>query len=191
MSKITSEISRIVEQACKLEDNIFGYSAWSHHIVNVVEFSKLLADKLNADEEVVELAALLHDYASVLDKKLYPEHHLHGSRLARELLEKYDYAEEKIVKIEHAILTHRGSKNIKRETMEAEILASADAMAHFSNIDSLLYLAYKSKNMDVDEGRNFLLGKLERSFNKILPEAKEIVLPLYDAAKILFSKLAV
>jgi uncharacterized protein len=182
---IVSEIADLVEDACKKDTNFFGYTAWTEHIINVVKYAKILAGQMNADEEVVELAALLHDFASVSNKEWYPEHHIHGANLAREILAKYEYPEEKITIIEHAILSHRGSKTIKRASVEADILASADAMAHFDNIPSLFRLAYKVRDMDVTEAKSFILGKLERSYAKLLPEAKRIVLPQYEAAKLL------
>jgi uncharacterized protein len=187
-NKLIQEISNLVENTCKKDTNFFGITAWTEHILEVVKYAKILAKQLKADEEVVELAALLHDFASVSNKDWYPEHHINGARLAREILESYQYPEEKIKMVEHAILTHRGSKTIKRETVEAEILASADSMAHFDNIPSLFRLAYKVKNMEVAEAKVFILGKLERSYAKLLPEAKLVVLPQYEAAKLLIHK---
>jgi putative nucleotidyltransferase with HDIG domain len=184
---IVSDVTKLVENACKKDTNYFGYTAWSEHIINVVKYAKVLAHQMKADAEVVELAALLHDYASVSNYAWYPEHHVHGARLAREILEKYNYPDVKIRLIEACIISHRGSKTIKRESVEAEILASADAMAHFDNLNSLFYLAYKTKGLSVDEANLFILGKLERSWNKLIPEAKKIVKPQYDAAKLLLN----
>jgi len=42
--------------------------------------------------------------------------------------------------------------------------------------------------METGEGREFVMKKLARSWKKLLPEAKEIVLPLYEAAKKLFGE---
>jgi HD superfamily phosphodiesterase len=187
MNSLISNIETIVEKACRSKKNTFGYSAWTHHIAKVVTFSKQLADMMHADSEVVELAALLHDYASIINKDFYQDHHVHGAHLAQQLLEKYNYPQEKIEQIEHCILSHRASKNIKRETIEAEIIASADAMAHFTNIPSLFSLAYTVKGLETEEGKVFVMEKLERSWKKLLPEAKEIIKPQYRAAKMLFN----
>ncbi len=83
---IISKISNLVETACKAKTNIFGYGIWSHHIVLVVKFSKILAEKLNADLQVVEIAALLHDYASIKNKDYYKDHHIHGAKEAETIL---------------------------------------------------------------------------------------------------------
>ena len=83
MSQMTSTVSSIVEGACKKETNKYGYGIWSHHIVLVVKYGKLLAQKLEADPEIVEIAALLHDYASIKEESLTSEHHLHSASRGR------------------------------------------------------------------------------------------------------------
>ena len=55
----------------------------------------------------------------------------------------------KIEKVKHCIHAHRGSKPIKRETVETDCVASADAMAHLDNIPSLLYFAFVRLKMNV------------------------------------------
>ncbi len=42
----TQQIRAIVEEACKKETNIFGYGIWTHHIVYVVQYGRLLAEQL-------------------------------------------------------------------------------------------------------------------------------------------------
>lgn len=181
---ITSKISKIVNSACAKRTNYFGYGSWSHHIVSVVKYGKLLAKKLHADREVVELAALLHDYASVSNIKLYPKHHLYGSRLAKDLLSKYHYPPLRIKKIQHCIETHRASRRLKPKTLEAKIVANADHLAHFDNVNSLLYLAYKNHGLGIDEGTAWVLNKLEKGWKKLtLPAARKIILPKYRSIK--------
>lgn len=174
-------------RTCKKDSNIYGYSAWSHHIESVVKFALILADKLEADKEILEIAALLHDIGSVTNKDWYEEHHIHGARIAQEILEKYSYPEEKIKSVKECIIAHRGSRDIKRLSLEAQILASADAMSHFENVDSLMHLAYAVHKLEVDEGREFVLGKLARSWKKLMPEAKDILYDKYEAIKKTFT----
>jgi len=181
------EIYKLVEEAARKESNHFGVGAWTHHILSVVKYGKLLAEKLDADAEVVELAALLHDYSGIVDFKYYKEHHIHSARMAREVLEGFNYNEEKIKAVEHCILTHRGSVEYKRESLEAEIVASADALAHFDNFHSLLHLAFVEHRMNIDEGTSWALAKLERSWGKLMPEAKEIIEDKYKKIKEIFA----
>jgi uncharacterized protein len=85
------EIRSIVESACKSDDNVFGYGIWTHHIVSVVDNALLLANKLGSDKEIVELSSLLHDYASIINKDFYEEHHIYGGKEAERLLKKFYY----------------------------------------------------------------------------------------------------
>ncbi|TES95950.1 HD domain-containing protein [Patescibacteria group bacterium] len=188
MKMITKKIEKLVQDTCRKETNQFGFRAWSHHIASVVKYTKLLAKKLGADQEITEIAALLHDYASVSNKDWYENHHIHGARLAEGVLKQYDYPPEKIEKVKHCIFAHRGSKKIKRETIESEIVASADSMSHFDNIPALLELAYTVKKMKTDEGAEWVLNKIERSWKKLMPEAKKMMRKKYEAIKMVLGK---
>jgi uncharacterized protein len=169
------EISKLVEDACARDTNKFGYGIWSHHIVYVVKYAKQLAAILGAEDEVVEIAALLHDYAGIKDSSLEEEHHIHGAIEAERILREYGYSREKIGKVKQCIMSHRGSVLSERKSPEAECIASADAMAHITQAASLLYLAYAKHCMAIDEGKAWVLSKLERSWNKLCPEAREII----------------
>src|SRR5438105_5889675 len=109
MASFTQQIRAIVEEACKRETNIFGYGIWTHHILYVIEYGKLLAEQLGANEEIVEIAALLHDYASIKDESLYRDHHLHSPLEAERILRKLCYPEEKIQAVKQCIAYHRAS----------------------------------------------------------------------------------
>ena len=61
-------------------------------------------------------------------------------------------------------------------------------MAHFYSVPSLLQMVYVEKHMEIDEGAEFVLHKLDRSYNKLSPRGKEIILPQYEAAKVLLIK---
>jgi uncharacterized protein len=181
--RIILEVEKLVRKTCGKKSNPFGESAMKFHIDSVVKYARMLAKKLRVDEEVVTIAAYLHDFASISDKDLYAEHHIHGARLATKILKKYHYPKEKIEAVKHCILTHRASRAIPRKTAEAKIVASADAMAHFDRLNGLFYVAFITFKMGVDEGTRWVLGKLERNYKKLLPEGKKMVKNKYEAIK--------
>jgi len=185
--EIINEVRKIVEEQCKSKENIYGYGAWKHHINIVVKYSKILAKKMGGDIEIVELAALLHDYASVKDYDLYKDHHIHSSNLANKILSELEYPSEKIEQVKKCIYSHRASMNIRRNTIEEICVSSADAMAHIDQIPSLLHLAYVSKGMDIDEGAKWVCEKIERSWEKLCDEAKEIIKDKYCSSKIILN----
>lgn len=186
-SVLTGEIAQIVEKACRESTNCFGYSLWTHHILLVVKYAKLMAGKLPADEEIAEIAALLHDYASVKDPSLYEDHHIHGAELAEKILRQRNCPLDRIERVKLCILSHRGSKPLKKLTKEAICVADADSMAHFDSISSLFYLAFCRHKMNIDEANDWIRQKLERSWNKLSPEAKDIIKDKYKASRLLLS----
>ena len=156
-------------------------------IVFVVKYGKRLAEKYSADSEVVEIAALLHDYAGIKDERLAENHHLHSALEAEKILKSLDYPEEKIIAVKDCIMTHRASINLKAQSVEAICLASADAMAHIDQIPSLLYLTYVQHQKNIDEGIAWVKEKIERSWKKLCPEAKAMIKDKYVAAKTLLN----
>ena len=175
------KIKEIVKNECE-KDNW----SWDYHMVSVVNYANQLAEKLGADKEIVEVSAWLHDITRL---KGDPEnHHISGPIEAEKILKQLNYPQDKIEKVKHCIHAHRGSQSIKRKTIEAECVASADAMAHFDNVPALLYVAYVKKQMTIEEGKNWVGNKLERSWKKLIPEAKEIVLPKYESVKLLLGE---
>lgn len=186
--KIRNEVREIVKKACYARDNKFTSSVWQYHILSVVEHSLILGRKFKADLEILELSALLHDYASLIDFKLYEHHHLHGARLADEILSKLGYPRDKIKHIQECIVSHRGSVRIKKKSIEAEILASADAMAHISELADMFYLTFGVHKYKTKEGTKWLENKLQRSWQKIIPEGKRMIKEDYQIAMKIIKK---
>lgn len=176
------EIERIVEAACAGETNVFGYGIWTHHIIQVARNGKRLAPLFEADAEIVEIAALLHDYASVKDEALYEEHHLHGPIEAEKILTRLAYPRERIEAVKHAIAAHRASVHVERRSPEAVCLANADAMTHIEQVPSLIHLVFVQHGMGIDEGAAWVRAKLQRSWNKLSPEVQALVQDKYEAA---------
>lgn len=178
-------IQKHIEELSGKDENKFGMNAYHYHFVPVVKNAVKLAEKINADREIVEIAAWLHDVGSILGD--YENHHVSGAEYAGEYLRKLNYPEEKIKQVQHCILTHRSSKKIKRDTIEAECIASADAMAHIDEFISLFYLALVVHKLGVFDAKKFVKKKLQNGWDKLVPEAKEIVKDKYKAAMLLIN----
>lgn len=159
--------------------NKFGIGVY-YHIESVVKNAKILAQKFGADEEVVIIAAWLHDIASITDYSLYEMHHIHGASIAEDILKQFDYEQEKINKVKECILNHRGSVSNDKLTIEEKCVADADAISHFDSIPSLLYLAYVNKHMNIKDGKNFVIEKLKRSYSKLSETSKEFYKDKYN-----------
>lgn len=180
---VEEKMYKEVKNRCKKQTNAYGVGAWDHHIKVVYELAKKYASEYGADKEIVSIAALLHDIASVTDISYAEDHHIIGADIAEELLRKENYPKEKIDLIKKCILNHRGSKLHKKTTPEEICIADSDAMAHFYSIPSLLSMVYKEKGLSIDEGSKFVMDKLERSYNKMSSKGKKLVQGQYEAAK--------
>ena len=182
---IINELKKEIYSRAIKPENKFGIGCY-YHIEAVVENAKILADKFGANKEIVTIAAWLHDIASITDYSLYEMHHIYGAEIAEKLLTKFNYEQDKIDLVKECIKNHRGSINNEKLTLEERCVADADAISHFDNIPSLLYLAYVNKNMGIEEGKDFVKNKLERSYNKLSDESKNYYLEKYrNAMKIL------
>lgn len=176
---IVEEVRKHVYEKYHEDERDDGMNLYDIHVKYVVEYAKQLAKKLYADIEIVEISALLHDIGRLNSTK--ENHHIIGAQYAEEYLQTLGYPIEKIKRVKHCIFAHRGSLSIPRETIEAECVASADAMAHFRNISDMFYFVYHDLKESSEKGKQMVKDKFERSFNKMIPEGKEIVRDKYEA----------
>ena len=186
MKSIVALTREYVYRESKKNTNKFGMNAYDHHFKSVVKYARILAKECHADTEVVLVAAWLHDIGSI--EGYYEDHHIQGQRFAEEFLKKQSYPQEKIDRVKHCIYAHRGSKTIKRETIEAQCVCDADSMSHFNTIDSLFYLAIKIHNLEAEAANTFVKDKLARSYRKLSPTGKRIIAGKYLAAMELLTK---
>lgn len=189
MQKVINEVYDELKKRCMNPSNAYGIGAWDHHILLVYKIATRNYASYGADRDIVALAALLHDIASVTNKEFTEEHHIIGASIAEEILSKYNLQREQIELIKKCILNHRGSRLVEKTTPEEVCVADADAMAHFYSVPSLLRMVYVEKQMSIDEGADFVLNKLERSYNKLSEAGKELIENERKAAKILLKKL--
>ena len=180
---IENKIYSEVKERCEQPTNAYGIGAWDHHIKIVYELAKQYYKDYDADAEIVALAALLHDVASVTDVNYTKEHHIIGAHIAEEILTSENYPIERIELIKKCILNHRGSKLVDKTSPEEVCIADCDAMAHFYSIPSLLSMVYREKMLSIDDGSKFVMDKLDRSYNKMSEKGKKLVKVQYESAK--------
>lgn len=172
-------LEKEIKRRCESPSNFFGKDIY-YHIKSVVKNATILAKKYGADIEVVTIAAWLHDIASITNYDLYKEHHIHGARIAKEILGEMNYPTEKSELVQECVLNHRGSKVKHKSSIEEICVADGDAASHFDNLPSLLYLAYVIRKYSMEEGVQFVSDKLTRSYNKLSDESKKLYSTKYN-----------
>ena len=179
---IIEEIRKYVEEECKKPTSKYGYDPYLFHFISVHDYAKQLSKKLNADVEVVELAAWLHDIGSIIYGR--ENHHITSAEIAEKKLRELNYPKIKIEQIKKCILNHRGSVNNLRGTVEEQIIADADVMSHFDNIAGIFMAAF-FENKNQGEAKISARNKLTNSWNKLSSESKEIIKLKFEAAMLL------
>ena len=140
------------------------YDFWEQHIQFVVKEGLILADTYNADKEIVELGALLHDIALMTKTGTRSEHHTNGKIIAEQLLSQFEYPNDKKERVLNCILHHRSSKNA--ENIEELCVADADIIAHFDNIPMCFNSAYRANITSVPELINYFASDYEDMSDK-------------------------
>ena len=182
---ITEEIRKFVEGECRKPTSKYGFEPYETHFVPMTRYSLMLAEKLNADKEVVEIAAWLHDIGSIIYGR--ENHHITGARIAEEKLIEMSYNREKIELVKRCILNHRGSVSGKRESKEEQIIADADGMDMFDRIEGLFMAAFVYEKLGQVKAREEVRKKMINSYNKLSDYAREIIRPKFEAARLLLN----
>jgi putative nucleotidyltransferase with HDIG domain len=162
-----------------------GEENWLLHVANVVKYAKHLAEVEGVDQDIAEMAALLHDIGRY--KFGGKEHEITGVPEAEKILKELGASENVIEEVKHCVATHRASKDAPPKTKIAEIIRDADAMAHFDIIPTLVQVGLKKHDNDIKKAIEWVDAKLDRDWNNKmhLPESKKIVEEKYKAAKLL------
>ena len=92
------------------------------HVERVLKIASYMALKENADLEIVQVSALLHD----IGRSIGEPHSETGAEKAREILMGLGYPEEKTRRVEQAIHVHSFSDRDKVKTLEEGIVWDAD-----------------------------------------------------------------
>ena len=155
---------------------------WRTHVESVVEYSQMLAERLGGNKEILEVSAWLHDIKKIRDGEK-EDHHVKGAKEAGEILTGLGYPMDKVQQVIYCILTHSSDETRPPGTMDAKILASADSLSHFDNFMAFAHWVYSLDGLSIADGRDMLVKKYAKNWKKLMPEAREIAQPKYDAIK--------
>ncbi|MBE7076357.1 MAG: HD domain-containing protein [Clostridiales bacterium] len=180
---------KLIEEQSKIFDktqNCQIGQTWKYHLLPVIQNACMLADKYGADKDVVEVSAIFHDYADLLDFANRDNHHILGAELAEGILSEDNFPQEFINKVKLCIKNHRASVVKEKFSIEEICVADADAISHLDNVVELIcWRAYLGE--DIMTCNNFVKKKIEKSYAKMSNETKDLMKEKYESImKILF-----
>lgn len=179
--ELIDEVRDFMEKECRKPGSNYGHEPYEYHFKPTVKYAQELSEKMNADKEVVTLAAWLHDVGSIRHGR--KNHHETGAEIAENKLRELGYPEEKIEHVAECIRNHRGSVDNERETLEEKIVAEADAMSCFDDIPGLFEVAFRFEDLDREGAKKSIKNKMKRKWSKLhFQESRDIIKPKYEAA---------
>jgi uncharacterized protein len=180
---IESIIEEYVINVCSEPANMFTRSFYADHLLVVLKYSELLADTLKADKEIVRLSSLLHDISAVMDIKTLPAHNINSADMAELLLRQNNYPEERIQMVKQTILKHTSPIKIGEGTPEEICLSNADAISQIVKPAYWMYFVFKIRNLTYEEGKNWLITKIDSNWNSLIEPAKALIEKEYKLVK--------
>ncbi|PLW80780.1 hypothetical protein C0585_00750 [Candidatus Woesearchaeota archaeon] len=159
---------------------------WKVHVLAVVDNSIRLAKRFDADVEVCEVSAWLHDIAKLEGTR--ENHHVIGSKRAEEILIDEGYDNVFIEKVKDCILYHSSDKKYVPRTLEEKIVACADATCHFDTFLEFAVKFLEKYDYDYDIVKNKIIIKFEKSLDKIMPELRDEYEKRFEAVKLVLGK---
>jgi len=177
-----ADIREFVRTACQQTQNVLGPSFFDQHLVVVAECATRLAERLSADEEVVELAAYLHDISAVLDPATLPDHPRQSAVFASRVLLGRGYTEGVAREVAHAIASHSDPLAIGSASPEEVCLSNADAVARILRPAYWMYFAFNIRKYGFEEGRQWLRSLIEKQWRALIEPAREFVGNRYATA---------
>lgn len=152
---------------------------WEFHLLPVIKNACMLAEKYNANKDVVEVAAIFHDYADLLDLANRDIHHILGAELAEGILLQDGFPQDFIDKVKKCIQNHRASIVKDKFSIEEICVADADAMSHLDSfVELICWRAYLGE--DIMSCNNFVKKKIQKSYNKMSKETQELMKDKYN-----------
>jgi len=121
-----------IKEIAKSYFNDLDKNDFSHnftHVERVTRLALYIGKLEGGDEEVLEVASLLHDIArGAQDRGEVKDHAEESARLAKDILNKVGFHKDKIDNVVHTISVHRCTPEKPPKSLEAKILQDADRL---------------------------------------------------------------
>ena len=193
MNKLNKLIS-VVKKLYDKRNPVINWNNWvfEGHNKVVAKWVEDISKHYKFDKQSVIAAAYLHDLAYAWTSKNDPNLDEKSESSARKALQQVGYSEIETEFIVDKIIHGHGMYDGKKpKFIEAKVLATADALAHFTT-DFYLVLCWNNylfEDKKLDNYKAWVLKKIERDINNkiFFEEYRKVAKPYYQSIKTLFS----
>jgi putative nucleotidyltransferase with HDIG domain len=193
MNKLEQVRAKVNELYTSKDPNREEWADWlyDNHVLIVAKNAHDLAKKYSANEELSEIAALLHDIADAKMARVNPDHEEASLEIARQVMAETGFTTEEIkLVVDDAIRYHSCHGDERPKSKEGLVLATADSLAHLQT-DFYIHAAWAfGKDRSLEVLKVWALKKLERDLNSKISfdDERESARADYDIIKELFSR---
>jgi putative nucleotidyltransferase with HDIG domain len=191
LQKLEAKVKALYQQKDPGRD---GWADWlaDNHVFVVADYATELAQKYGANPELARAGALLHDIADIKMERKNEQHEAESLKIARNLMQEAGYEEDEIkLVVDDAIRYHSCHGDERPESIEGQILSTADSMAHLKT-DFYIYAtwAFGYDHRTLEVVKIWALKKIERDINNkmFFNDVRSDLLPDYARIKELFSR---
>lgn len=157
---------------------------WNLHLMIVKKYADRLAEVYKPNKEILELSVWLHDIGKIRYGDV--NHHISGAQDAEVILRDHNYPQDVIDRVSECILSHRcEAKDRMPESIEAKILATANAMSKIEVIPVFFWEACHEMGLGIRESCDWVTQQIEREWSRniLLPEGRDMIKDKHDAFK--------
>ncbi len=172
---IVDEMKRLCGGECKSSRNAFGPAFFDEHLSVVAGYATELGRALDADLEIIQLAAWLHDLSAVQDFAALPKHPELSAEIARRLLQERGYPAERIECVAACIASHSTPMQMGKGLLEEVCVSNADAMSQIVKPSYWHYYIFKVRQFGFTEGRDWLRQRVDSHWAALIPQARALI----------------
>lgn len=190
LQKLEEQVKALYQSDNPKRSEWAGWLA-DNHVFVVADYATELAKKHGANEELARAAALLHDIADVKMRRNDDKHEEESLTMARTLMQAAGYKDSEVeLVVDDAIRYHSCHEDERPESLEGQILSTADSMAHLKT-DFYVFATWAlGRDRTLADIKNWILKKIERDINNkmFFDDVRQEVMPDYIRIKELFSR---
>jgi putative nucleotidyltransferase with HDIG domain len=190
LSQLQQSVYQQVERLYKTSKRDFAHWMWAHHVPWVANKTLELAQKYDADHDLVYTGALLHDLGDVRFDRDDPQFDSWSEEKATVILQKAGFDHNQIdTVIKDIISPHSCYPGNLPQTLEGQILATADALFHLQTDFFIQFCWMHIPDFEsFEKWRQWVAEKLERDYHTkiFFDNERQAAKPYYLALKKVF-----